>query len=97
LLEQYLVSGHELAGHCVWVFEVALGRVVNDVFEANVESCRTELHREHLVGLVTEAVEKQGIDRCRFFTDDSGKRRAFGAVALTGCTQTAEQVDLERR
>jgi hypothetical protein len=47
-----------------------------------IQPLRAELHREHLVRLVSQAVEKLRVDRGRFFPDQSGERGAFRAVSL---------------
>jgi hypothetical protein len=53
------------------VFEVTLGRVVDDVFEAHVDALVAELNWEHLIGLVTQAVEEQWVYGCRLFSYES--------------------------
>ena len=56
-----------------------------------------ELHREHLVRLVPQAVEEFRVDRCRFFPDQPGERGAFRAVSLARRAEAAEQVHLKLR
>ena len=79
------------------MLEVALGRVVDDVLEAHVDGLVAQLHREHLVGLVAQAVEELRVDRGRFFPDQAGERGAFRAVSLARRAEAAEQVHLQLR
>src|SRR6185369_5509394 len=79
------------------MFEVALGGVVDDVLEADRDRLAAELYLERLVRLVSQAVEKQRVDSSRLFAHQSRQGGAFGAVALAGGTETAEQVDLQLR
>src|SRR6185503_21002023 len=76
-------------------FEVALCRVVNDVLERDVEGRRTELHREHLVRLVTQAIEERGVDGGGLFSDESCESGAFRSVSLACRAKTAKQMDLQ--
>ena len=97
LLEQHLVAGEELDRHRVRVLEVALGGIVDDVLEAHIDRLVAELHREHLVRLVSQAVQKFRVDRCRFFPDQPRERGAFRAVSLAGRAEASEQVHLKLR
>ena len=54
-----------------------------------------ELHREHLVRLVAQAVQKQRVDRCRFLSDQPGERGSFRAVSLARRAEASEQVHLK--
>ena len=56
-----------------------------------------ELHREHLVRLVSQAVQEFRVDRGRFFPDQPGERGSFRAVALASRAEAAEQVHLKLR
>ena len=96
LLEEHGVPRHELAGHGVRVREVALGRVVDDVLQGDVEGLVAQLHREDLVGLVPQAVEEERVDGRRLLAHDARERCPLRPVAQAGGAQAAEQVHLER-
>jgi hypothetical protein len=95
LLEQHLVAGEELHRHRVGVLEVSLGGVVDDVLEAHVDRLATELHGEHLVGFVAQAVEELRVDGGGFVPDQPRERGPLGPVPLAGRAEAAEQVHLE--
>ena len=90
-----LVASHELARHRVWMRELSLGRVVNDVGQREIERLVAELKRIRFVRLLFHCVEEQRIHRGRFLADESRQRGAFGAVALARGAQAAEQMHLE--
>ena len=75
--------------------EVALGRVVDDVGQRQIERLVAELQRIRLFRLLLHLVEEQRINRGRFLADQPRQRGAFGAVALAGGAQAAEEVNLE--
>ena len=79
------------------MFEVALGGIVDDVLEAHIDGLGAELHREHLVRLVSQAVEEFRVDRCRFFPDQPCERGSFRAVSLARRAEASEQVHLKLR
>ena len=71
LFEQHFLSGQKLRGHRIRVVEVAFGRIVNDVLQANVDRLVAELDRKSLIRLVSQAVEKQRVYGCRLFSYES--------------------------
>ena len=79
------------------MLEVALGRIVDDVLEADIDRLVAELYLERLVRLVSQAVEKQRVDGGRLFSYQSRQRGSFRAVSLAGGAEAAEQVDLKLR
>ena len=79
------------------MFEVAFGGIVDDVLEAHIDGLVAELHREHLVRLVSQAVEKLRVDCCRFFPDQPCERGSFRAVSFASGAEASEQVHLELR
>ncbi len=97
LLEEHGVAGHQLGGHGVRVVKVPFGRVVDDVFERQIERLAAELQREGLIGFVAHLVEKQGIDGGRLLAEQPRERGALRAVPLSGRAEAAEQVHLESR
>ena len=97
LFEQHLGSGQEFGRHGVRVWEVAFGGVVDDVLQAHIKGGGAELHRERLVRVVAEVIEKRGIDGCRFFPNHSCQRGALCAVPFAGGAEAAVQVDFQRR
>ena len=78
--------------------EVALGRVVDDVLERDVERLAAELHREDLVRIGrASSSRKAGSIVAGSLPTSAGERGALGAVALAGRAEAAEQIDLQRR
>ena len=75
--------------------EVALGRVVDDVGERQIERLVAELHRIGLLRLGDHLVEEQRIHGGRLLAHQARERGALGAVALAGGAQAAEQMHLE--
>ena len=74
-----------------------LVRVVDDVLEAHIDRLVAELHREHLVRLVSQAVQELRVDRRRFLPDQPGERGSFRAVSLARRAEASEQVHLKLR
>ncbi len=74
--------------------EIALGLVIDDVLERDIEALVAELHREALVGIVPKAVQEERIHRSRLLADNAGQSRAFGPVTLTRGAEAAVKVDL---
>ena len=60
LLEDQGVPGHQLDRHGVGMGEIALSSIKNDVFERGIDGLRSELHRERLIRLIAQAIEKGG-------------------------------------
>src|SRR4030095_11264115 len=83
--------------HRVWVFEVALGGIIDDILEAHIDRLVAKLYLERLIRLVSQGVEKFTVHGGRLFSYQSRKRGSFRTVALAGGTEAAEQVDLKLR
>ena len=77
--------------------EVAVDSVEDDVLERDIHGFGPELHRERLIRLVAQAIEKGGIDGRRLLSDQPRERGALRAVSLARRAEAAEQVNLERR
>ena len=75
LLEEHLVSGHQLDRHRVRMREVAVHRIEDDVLERDIHGLGPELHRERLIRLVAQAIEKGGIDGRGLLSDQPRERR----------------------
>src|SRR6185369_10749070 len=85
----------EFAGHRVRMGEIALGRVVDDVGEREIEILVTELQRIRCGWFLLHLVKKERVNGGRLFAEQSGESGALGAVSFPGGAETAEEVDLE--
>src|SRR5947207_1160992 len=77
------------------MMKIALGRIVDDVFQADVDRRAAELYWKDLIRFVAQAVEEQRVNGSGFFADQAGERSAFGAVSFAGRAQAAEEIDLK--
>ena len=92
---RHLITGEELHRHSVRMMKVALGRVVDDVLQADINRRAAELYWKGLIGFVAQTIEKQRVNSCRLFSDESGERSALSAVPFARCAQAAKEIDLE--
>src|SRR5579862_8707652 len=79
------------------MLEITFSSVKDYVFEADLQRLGPKLHWKCLIWVVAQIIKERWIDRRRFFSDQPRERRALGAVALSRCTEAAEQVYFERR
>src|SRR5215831_14264061 len=77
------------------MMEVTFGRVVDDVFEADIDGRAAELHRKDLIGFVAQTIKKQGVNRRGLLTDESGKGGPLSAVSFARRAQAAKEIDLK--
>src|SRR5687767_745930 len=77
------------------MFEVALCRIIDNVFQGDRYRLAAELDLEGLVWLISQAVEKQRVYGSGLFSYQTRQCGTFCPMTLTGRAKAAEEVNFQ--